>query len=224
MNEKSALKKTLLALGIFLLFVNIALLFQRSIYAAYFFAVVVIIIGTKNKKAIIFGIFLISLLGLFLGHMTLQRYARDNMSVANFSDFGRLQSLYAGIEMWKSSPVLGIGHGIGRFRSVEYETFPHKIDGDVAFPIHNIFIQQLAETGLVGFLLSNTFTAMLLLALYSKFKGKKNAVKESPYELFYFIAISIYIINSMLHPINFREGYLWYLYAGAIILLRDENG
>ncbi|MDR0304603.1 MAG: O-antigen ligase family protein [Chitinispirillales bacterium] len=221
-NEKSKVKKIFFSAGILLLFVNIILLVQRSVYLAYFFVITLVILGTKNRRIIIVGVLLCCIVGILFGTMMMKRVKREKMDVANMSDIGRFLSLRGGFNMWKTHPILGVGYGTSKWKIDEYETFPFKLDG-ITFPIHNFFIQQLAETGFVGFILCNTFNVVLLSALIRRFKGKKNLVEECPYELFYLIALCAYNINGMMHPINFREGYYWYLSAGAMILLRDNN-
>lgn len=222
-NENSIIKKLLLFAGILFLFVNIILLLQRGLFLAYFFVVAVIVLGTKNKKTIVSGILLCCVLILFvLGYMSKHRTQNSIM----YSDMGRAISIVAGFKMFIEKPIFGVGHGTAAFRTYKYEKFPFLNPGGEfaigSFWVHNILVMQLAETGIVGFLFINIFTVMLLYALFKRFKGKKNIVKECPFELFYFIAICVYIMNGMFQP-TIREGYHWYLFAGAVILLANKE-
>ncbi|MCL1947925.1 MAG: O-antigen ligase family protein [Chitinivibrionia bacterium] len=221
-NADSLLKKILLLFGILLLSVNITILFGRGAYLAYLFAIFAIIIATKSKKIIVCGILLCCIVALLFAYMTVKRVKSQRMNVVNMSDAGRISAMYAGFNMWKAKPILGVGYGTARFRTREYENISVFGFNNQNMAIHNIYVQQLAETGLIGFLLYNIFNVMLLSALARKFKGKKNLVKERPYELFYAIALCVYLITGMFYPI-ISEGYIWYFSAGAIILLGNND-
>ena len=224
MESKLKFKKLLLAAGILFLFVNILLLFQRGAYLAYFFAIAAIILATKNKKIIFYGILAVCFFVVPLfGYMTMERMKRHKMNVVNMSDAGRLSAAYAGFNMWKANPVIGVGHAKAMAKLRKYEDIHIMGFDNQNMAIHNIHIMRLAETGLLGFVTFGIFNLMLISKLLERFKGKKNIVKECPDELFYAIFLCIYFITGMLYPINFREGYYWYLSAGALILLRDGD-
>jgi len=57
----------------------------------------------------------------------------------------------AGIKIWKANPVLGVGLGNFGFYYVRPEFNPGLM-GHRKLPPHNIYVQALAETGTVGFL------------------------------------------------------------------------
>jgi O-antigen ligase len=201
---------------------NISFLFSRGAYLAYFFAVTAIVLATKNRKMILIGILLCCFVGLIFLRMTTMRMRAERMDVVNMSDAGRISAMYAGFNMWRSSPLLGIGHGTSMYRLREFEEISILGFSNETMSIHNIYVQLLAETGLLGFLLYNTFTIMLLLALIRRFRGKKNLVKECPYELFYVISICVFNITGLLYPL-INEGFYWYLSVGTIVLLRDSD-
>jgi O-antigen ligase len=222
-NTKEKSKKMILVTGILFLFINIAIQQQRGTYLIFLLAIAVILLATKNKKIILGGILSCCIIGLLFGYMIMKRVERDKMKIVNMSDAGRVSSTLAGVNMWKANPVFGVGHGTSRFKIREYENIRIFGFNNQMFAVHNVYVMQLAETGIVGFLLVNIARIMLLLALIRRFKGKKNIVKECPYELFYAISICIYLVSGMFQPINFREGYHLYLAVGAIILLRDSE-
>jgi len=56
-----------------------------------------------------------------------------------------------GIRIWKAHPVLGVGLGSYGYYFIQPEFNPGK-EASHRLPPHNIYIQALAETGLVGFL------------------------------------------------------------------------
>ena len=223
LNTKSTLKKWLLLSGILFLLINILLLFQRGVYLAYFFAVLTIVLATKNKKIILAGIFASCILALLFGYMVMERMNRDKMGVVNMSDAGRVSSIHAGLNMWKAKPIFGVGHGTSFYRIRDYENISIIGINNQAFSIHNSYLVRLAETGLLGFITFTVFSIMILLKLIGTFKGKKNIVKECPLELFYTIYLIVFSVMDMMYPINFKEGYYWYLLTGAIILIRDKQ-
>ena len=57
----------------------------------------------------------------------------------------------AGIKIWKAHPILGVGLGSYGYYFIQPEFNPGK-KGSHRLPPHNMYIQALAETGLVGFL------------------------------------------------------------------------
>jgi O-antigen ligase len=58
----------------------------------------------------------------------------------------------AGIKIWKANPVLGVGIGNYGYYFIQPEFNPG-VPGVHTLPPHNIYVQALAETGTVGFLL-----------------------------------------------------------------------
>lgn len=63
----------------------------------------------------------------------------------------------AGLEMFKDHPIIGVGIGQFRYEFKNYANVTHLRQPDT----HNIFIEQLAETGIIGFSL---FMVVLFLA------------------------------------------------------------
>jgi|GEM_PF-2855265 len=57
----------------------------------------------------------------------------------------------AGIKIWKANPILGVGLGNYGYYYVQPEFNPGLLGGKKV-PPHNIYVQALAETGTVGFL------------------------------------------------------------------------
>jgi O-antigen ligase len=57
----------------------------------------------------------------------------------------------AGIKIWKANPIVGVGLGNFGYYYVQPEFNPGLMGGK-KLPPHNIYVQALAETGTVGFL------------------------------------------------------------------------
>ncbi len=80
----------------------------------------------------------------------------------------RLLFWRAGIEMFKDHPIIGVGVGQFRYQFKNYVTVTHLREPDT----HNIFIEQLAETGVIGF-------TIFLLVLFVTFKNFWRASRAS---------------------------------------------
>jgi len=72
--------------------------------------------------------------------------------VDEFTEFGRLAAWQAAATLFLDHPFLGIGYG--NFRFVSSELVPVALPGTLE--AHNLYLQLLAETGLVGFLVFAT--------------------------------------------------------------------
>lgn len=89
--------------------------------------------------------------------------------------------IYTGLEMFKENPLIGLG--ANNYRNYCHDYNPHAVTG-VSSSIdpcnthpHNIYIQLLAETGILGFLLIMIINYFLLKAIityiYKKLRGHK---------------------------------------------------
>lgn len=104
------------------------------------------ILKYKSKKGMMLGIFL-GLVILVLGPSRMSTISADESSAA-----GRIDSWYEGYQMFKSSPLFGVGQGM-------YTDF-HELTA------HNSFVLVLAELGLFGVI---AFVGMFV-AVYRKAK------------------------------------------------------
>lgn len=80
---------------------------------------------------------------------------------------GRVDLWRVATEMSSDHPVLGVGVNNFRERSVDYVLAPAPVEGvglvaDNPYEAHSLYLQQLAETGVVGFVL---FAGLLLVCL-----------------------------------------------------------
>ena len=79
----------------------------------------------------------------------------------------RLLFWKAGFQMFKDRPIFGVGVGQFRYQFKNYASLQHIREPDT----HNIFIEQLAETGLMGFAL---FAIVLLLTIRNFWRASKS--------------------------------------------------
>lgn len=97
---------------------------------------------------------------------SIQRYLYQIESFFKLGDFniiltGRLPLYEEAIRLWKSNALFGIGWG--NFKVDYYNISPLKI----AYDVHNIYLQLLCESGLVGFI---CFVSMFLTSLIRNIK------------------------------------------------------
>jgi hypothetical protein len=100
-----------------------------------------------------YGVFKACFFGLLL--LPLLVFAPSRMSELNANEasaFGRVESWYAGFQMLKSRPLLGIGHN--NFTEHHIQT------------AHNSFVLVLAETGLIGYFVWFSFVALSFYMIY----------------------------------------------------------
>jgi len=120
----------------------------------------------------------------------------------------RWQLIQTGLQLWKQSPVFGIG--VGRF----FEVSPLYLSTQSI--IHNTYVWLLVETGVVGF-------AIFILLLLRVTKNLYTAIKRMPEER----GITIGIFGAFVAMLGFMIGieglyqrHLWLLFAFSEILYR----
>jgi|GEM_PF-1871420 len=84
----------------------------------------------------------------------------------------RIEFWKAGLRMFREHPLTGVGVGQFRYRFAEYSDLSFIQQPDM----HNIFLEQLAETGIVGFAL---LLSVLGLAIWTLRPGLKKREPES---------------------------------------------
>jgi len=168
---------------------------------AYRTAIIAILISTilfyvfnfiqkREKPGIKVLIFTLSMLaGLFISENLNERLPQNNFTdfSSDLSIISRLNAIEEGLKIWKANPVLG--GGFGSFLTTDENNPLRKT---LKYP-HNIFIETLAELGLLGFLL-------LLLMLY---KSLNSAYREGAFYFSFFIYLLIFSLTSKDLTINF---------------------
>jgi O-antigen ligase len=107
------------------------------------------------------------------------------LNAYSFSKFDRLNSIVSGIEMFKDSPVIGMGPSGYSYMFPYYDDFfknPFLIGKRIP---NNIYVHWLVETGLFGFIMSIMSFAILLIAL------ARNVDKRARYFLLYLIPLLV---------------------------------
>lgn len=130
--------KNIYLLFLFLVFFAVLLDGGRSVTLAYTSFVITIAICHKTTRLPLILTYISSWLAyLFITYAA--SFGNDGLSIVRESSSGRIDLWINGLQCWVTRPILGCGF-------YQLEQFPQLS----AHP-HNIFIQVLTETGLVGF-------------------------------------------------------------------------
>jgi O-antigen ligase len=134
------------AIALILMLVPLVFVFSRITWLACVFALL-LVSCLKNAKFLTIMLILLLAAGFFLPDKVKTR----GTTFVNLTTLVRLELWEKGINMFKSSPITGVGLGM-------FENLMHKPEYELALdkPIihahaHNTFVEILAEMGLIGF-------------------------------------------------------------------------
>lgn len=145
-----------------------------------------------------------------VGYMrySLRQFAK-NENIRDLSDSRRLGSIFAGIDLGKKNPLLGVGYGDLKDETNAYlkKHYPDLQDLDL-LP-HNQYILVLATAGVIGMLLFILFTTLPFFY-------------QMAYKDFFFVSIQLMFISSFIveHTIEAQIGTAIYIF---IVLLAMKN-
>lgn len=163
--------KFLYLLFLFLAFFAVLLDAGRSVTLAYTVFTVIITIYHKPTRLPLLGVYIVSWLA-YLAITYAARFGSDGLSIVRESSSGRIDLWVNGLQCWVTRPILGCGF-------YQLEQFPQLS----AHP-HNIFIQVLTETGLIGF-------AFLAFIVFKVARHISWSFKENYFVLAGLLAVSI---------------------------------
>jgi O-antigen ligase len=123
---------------------------------------------------------------------------------SSYTSVKRLRIWKKGIDTFKKNPFLGAGFGI---------TYPDKVSGINFVHPHNIIIELLAETGIVGFCVFTVLFGLIFKRAF--FIYKKLPPKGRMTFLFFPVTLIFFFLYSMLHTDLSTEYFKWY-FAGMI--------
>lgn len=128
-----------------------------------------------------------------------------------YKNISRLRIWDRAFSKFKQNPVWGSGYGTTYYDQISGKDFIHP---------HNIFLQFLAETGLLGF---GTFLLFLVLVIkksidnYSRLKGNDRLIF-----IFYPLSFVFFLLFSSFH-FAIHENYLFWFFAGIIVGFDTET-
>jgi len=141
------------------------------------------------------------------------RFAATGLLKGEFSTLVRTGAMKAGLIMFTENPITGVGFGTYMGKSTQY--------GDIIFPLvaHNMFLQVLAESGLLGlgamlFLVWSTFRAMKLAGRAAKEGSPLRYLARG-----YMLAYVSFLLCGLLTSIQMNQSF-WFMPAASIFLLR----
>jgi O-antigen ligase len=220
LQQKKTKLKFFHGLLLVVIFLGVLIQYSRSGYISYFISstIVLFMCGSKSVKRIAYIV--LSLMLVLFFHFTINRFHAEKMTVANYSDLGRIYLLKAGINMIKAHPIKGVGFRMSALLLPEYAT--KVIPGIKGLTsIHNWFVTVWAEMGIMGFV---AFCALNYKLMHASMKNfLKSGVLEGKYSLFVFNALLIIMIDAFVLPTYDYENIYWIIIAIGIINLRDTK-
>lgn len=197
------LKKTLLSLNIFFILFSCLITGERM-NAIFLLVLIITVLGLFifYKKKYLSIIFLIITLSLFIIsysnlYSVKKRYDDFSNSITNFyhSSHGKLfDSAY---RLWLLKPITG--WGLKNFRVICDKKLENRINN--THPLcsshpHNLYLELLAETGIIGFSIYFIFIFLLIKKFFNYLKSKKKDLN------YYIVTSCLVAILLMLFPLK----------------------
>lgn len=229
--SKSGLVKVLAALFLGLMLFSIFNTYSRGAYLALGIVFILVVVDLKVNPMLAFAAAVVLLIGTLLlpGQFTSRLETLTALSpTAEFGIYqdpsfrGRSSEMLAGLAMFVDHPLLGLG--ASNYKP-SYQHYAQIIGIETrAGPrdAHSLYIQVLAETGILGFVLFMGLIFSLLMALGEARKSVRDnpaLVSWLPWLSASRLSIIAYLLTSIfLHSAYFR--YFWILAAMAITAIQ----
>ncbi len=196
-------KKYLIACSIFPITVLIS--GERMSFVMYLFFLIMIcgyLSFYKNKIKLFLSLIVVSVLSLFLIFSNLNsvknRYQDFYNIVVDFSESSYGKLFASGLEIWKKNPIIGVG--LKNFRvecDVQLENREPIIHPLCSTHPHNLYIEILAETGSIGFILFLLF----IFNFFANYINKNSLLKKNNEKNFFLVTLLLSLI-SFIWPIS----------------------
>lgn len=167
-----------------------------SLLAVIAYILVFLISNDKHKIIKFIKLSILMLLGLIVAYYMIPAvrlvFERLILFSGDKTYNGRIYLWQVGFKIYKNNPIYGIGMGCF---SNYFNNFYHRFGNMDAMDAHNIYIQMLAETGIVGMLLVGLFLITNLIKTISLLKNTiiKNS-KTKKYVLCYSLWLQVWFI------------------------------
>ncbi len=231
-NYKNTLIKLMSCFLLASSFLTVLLLMSRAAIISLFLVLMSILFLTvfANKKRYYFTNVLIALslsISMFSYNLINEKNASNIISerfsnVTNPTVDGsvneRLNFFNASLKSIIENPILGIGYGNWKIKSVDLNKDIIK-SYRVPYFVHNDFLQMLAEIGIIGGF------CFIFYILYPFWISLKKTIKHLQFNLDFmiFLIFLIYIIDSMLNFPFHRPINLFYLFFAIILFYKSEK-
>ena len=216
--DKPNLRRILLLLGILSVCATLVLSLTRNSWVGLLCGIAVMLLFTRRKKVYIatIAILLLSLL-LLAPPKTCNRL----LSILDFSSNPRVLLWQTSWKMFKDAPV--VGQGIDTFSELFFKFIPPKINTNKKFipshiHPHNIYLESLAERGIVGFI-----TMIYLFFLLARYCYLINKQKVSNLSYVFALGLSgsltVYLVQAIAGWSFYRYWYSSFFWIMAAMIL-----
>ncbi len=216
-------KSYLNVIGLVFVFIALFMSGKRMLSFIALFGYFVIYITTsgkgKKRKFILLSICLICIIGLayLIFPEARELVYRLNEYSADTTFNGRIYFWHAAIDIWKHNKIFGIG--MGTF-SDYFDKYYHRIGNMEAYDAHNIYLQLIAETGIVGFsLFILLFITSLVKTIRLFFIKKIREHKQMGIILTYSLYTQIWFILYGLTGNPLYSAVEFYIYITAVSMM-----
>jgi O-antigen ligase len=222
--------------NLFYLFVGLAgfypLLFTYSRGAYIAAAVVFLLLGIIRERKILVACFIILLLWhVVLPNSVVQRISMTSTSGEEFSEdnVGRLTMWSFAFDTFKSNPIFGIG--FRAFENMELEEAPTAFTAHgqkhTLRNVHNVYLQTMAEMGIIGLLMFLYLFFMALRSGWQLYRAASNNFMKG-LGLGFFLSVCAVMTTNMFgdrwYPLVIQVYYwmFWALVERGLIIAREE--
>lgn len=137
----------------------------------------------------------------------------------------RLRYYKSAFDSFTKSPIIGIGIGGWEIESVKYEN-PYLDSYVVPYHAHNDYLETLAETGIIGFLLYFGMIFYMVFTIIFFILNKKAKKEEKLFLSAFLLAIIVYLIDSMFNfPFDraVQQMHLMFFLSVAIFISKSKK-
>lgn len=204
---------TLVAISLILIGANLVTLARTGLIVMIVVLFIVAALERRRKWArFLVAVFVLGL-PLLIPRGFWFRFAATGFLKGDVSSFVRTGAMKAGLRMFAEHPITGAGFGTYLGRSTQY--------GDIISPLvaHNMYLQVLAESGLIGL-------AAMLFLIWCSLRNMRLAEKMVPVGSSihflargYTIAYVAFLLCGLLTSIQLNQSF-WFMPAASIFLLR----
>lgn len=187
-------------------------------------AVGFLVMGRRQRRsailvAVVLILAVLPLVPRLLNSSLLSRYQYTLRTYQEGADFlgGRLDLWREALRLFRENPLVGIGWG--GYGNYVTEAF-REAHGNV-YNVHNIYLQFLAETGLIGtVLILSGFFGLLFLTIHRLCRVQKmqTEIRDAKQYLAVSLGIQSYFILMGFMDPCFMKYYFWVIYAIAFLL------
>lgn len=147
----------------------------RAVWIIFLILLPVLFIELYPKKGIVYFLLVLLLAGSCMFQIDAARQRFSTITDMHYqSNSERLLMWESAWRMYKDYPIAGVG--IGNYKSLYFEKYMSPNSIEHLGHAHNVPLQLLAETGIIGFIGYSTFFGYVLLESFKRWRTKKDLV------------------------------------------------